>query len=296
MIQDTVLTDYATAYRGFHGTMAYSDGGSGFSSECARPGHSLIHTYGGVTRRFLFAHHGQPGPVGWTGTFSSSAIQWYDEATSTYYPTGYNEVKYVNRLKYHAESVDSFRDTTSYFRNSVEIVDTAAVTLSQLKGIPTHLTLHEDASVGVTVMDSQWIYSHFVATNSISIRPGFKVLGDASMRLTVGASSGSLAKRGKQKFETESRLTREIPSRGKFQVKYDRLENSLIFELIGIDTQIATISVFSMDGKHVLAERFTSPKDRPFSGRISVSSLPNGVYLIRATTGGKRYERKWAKW
>ena len=180
MVDHIVETEVGAADRGFHTTMTYADGGG-----CKTLPFS--HTYGGVYRTFAFNCHGLWGPYyGWTtqwaGVYSNPDQNWHDVPTSTYYRMGGDDtsslgkIGYIRRLKYLG-GPEVLRDTAWFDRNVSAKVRSSEETFRNFKGVPSHVAISSNMSVGQNSADSQWVYAHIAATNSVAIEPGFSVTG-----------------------------------------------------------------------------------------------------------------------
>lgn len=291
-----------TANHGFHTTMAYGDGGSQHCNYQYPP-----HTHGGVTRTFRTYHQGArgdpggPGPhddwhTGWTGTYSNPTYLWEDPVTNISYNTGFSDsITYINRLKYIGAPSVTFLTHNKYLRNFSAILNNDKGFLTQLRGIPTNITVASGMSLGQSGADSQWVYAHFVATNSVKIEPGLKVGVGSSMKISVGSSGDMLAKRSVRKAEEEAaKNVRGIPS--ELKVKYDPASQTVIFSLDSELLSKITVSVYDIKGVQKMVRMFPNGSKEANTTSLSVRDFPHGIYLLRATTGKTTVQQQFVKW
>lgn len=141
-------------------------------------------------------------------------------------------------------------------------------------------------------------YADFLATNSVTIEPGFRVEPGARMRITIG--SQSLAKRGAVAHG------RGDPSRNavqpghevvsNFLAQYDPASRSL---RISFETQgqpEVSLAIFDVKGSVKRRIGNLRGNGKFFSETMSLGNLPNGAYFIRVTAGVERFHRRFVKW
>jgi hypothetical protein len=273
--------------RGFHTTMAYPDGSP---LSCANYKH---HNYEDSSRWFEFRCHGAPHfGTGWAGVFSNPALTWIDLASNTAYSVGADTASYLRTLKYHALDTISFRDTVKYVRNSALLHNATNDTIVNLKGVPSILTVTPDMSLGSNSADSQWVYAHFVATTLVDIQPGFSITGRASLKISVGTTSGVLAKPriGGTNDMLAKKETKGLES--DFRIKYDPAKRVVGFSFGNELVTEASIYMYSVNGK-LMNEPLTLKVSAPrVYTTFSVANLPAGVYLVRVVAGRKFFHGK----
>lgn len=204
-------------------------------------------------------------------------------------------VEAVNELKYLG-GPEVYRDSTAYLRNFSAILNANKTTITEFRGIPSTITVKSSMSLGANSADSQWVYAHLVATNSVIIQPGFKVGAGATMRITVGDSGGSLAKRAYSPPEANGSRASLIADQG-LSAKYDQRSQNIIFTLndLAVDSRIK-VSVYDIKG-NVKEERMLSLGRGSLGAQaISIRHLPHGVYVLRAIAGKHKIQQQLLKW
>jgi hypothetical protein len=298
----------STAKHGFHTTMAYGDGGSQYCHSQYPPHNSQYppHTHGGVTRTFSTSHQGAGGDPGgpgpdddwhtrWTGTYSNPANMWLDSVTNISYPTGFSDsVTYINRLKYIGDPAVTFLTHTKYLRNFSAVLNNDKDFLTQLRSVPSNITVTSDMSLGQYGSDSQWVYAHFAATNSVAIEPGFKVGLGSSLKISV-TSPVVLPKGGVRNLEegAAQHIRGSLPG---LKVKYDPASQAVVFSLASETLSKLTVSVYDIKGVQKMVHRSSHGSEKSFSASISVRDLPKGVYVIVVTAGKAKVQQQFVKW
>jgi len=289
------------AYSGFYTTMAYGSGGGTPSTYPCYP--LYTNTHDGVTRTFKFDQQGVgwgiPGGNSWlpewTGTYSNPNVSWLDDSTSTSYPTGGDTLLYINRLKYLDAGTVTFRDTTIYHRDFADTINTYADTIRNLRGIPSNITLTSSNSLGANGADSQWVYANFVATNSVNIRPGFKVGTGSSMSVYVGEEGGSLAKRGvihsgNGAPQTNAEIENEL------KVEYNPTSQAIVLSLNSGSNSDIALTIFDLKGVRKEERTVHITNGSSVLEPLSVKEFSRGLYFVQAVVGTKKIQRQFVKW
>ncbi len=275
-VETTVLAGYAVA--GFHTAMQ-------------SPGGELCHTiegpfvYGGVSRMIAFFHSGTflSGGTAWTGTYSSPYGSWTHAASNVSHPTGGAPVTYLNRVKYYQVDTITHLGTTSYYRNSAAQHDANAPTLVNFTGVPSTLTLTPDMSLGPNSADSQWVHAHFAATGAVTVEPGFRLAGDASMKISVGGTGG-LARRPAPQGESAAAA---IAATAAFHLDAG---GRAVFTLAA--PARVTIEAFAPDGRRAAVLLSESLQAGDHARSLNTSGLPRGLYIYRLKAGSFTATRK----
>jgi hypothetical protein len=294
-----VETPLETPYTGFYTTMAYWTGDGNAQTYKCHFDTIVFDTYMGVQRAFKFKHQGRSVNAStdwWTGTYSNPNINWINPVTSTLYPTGEDTIRYINRLKYWGESYEVHRDTATYHRNFSDVLNANANTIRELKGFPSDLTIKDDMSLGHNTADSQWVYAHFVATNSVTIEPGFRVTDGTSMRITVSDGGSMLAKSGRTSLGAKEIQASATAISSELEFRYDAATQSIGFTLLSEASSRVAVSVYDLRGSRKVVRTFSPAMGNSTSGSLSVRELPAGIYVARIHAGGKQYQRRFLKW
>jgi len=293
----------SAAHRGFFTTMAYSTGNNDYFDyyPCAEV---ISHVYGGVSRSFKFNHHGvQLGPPGWwldwrpgwTGAYSNPAVLWTDSVTGISYPTGTTDtVYYINRLKYLG-GPEVHLDSNKYYRNFSALLNARKDTIARLRSIPSVVRLKSPHGLGITGVDSQWVYAHVAARNSVIIEPGFKVLKESSLRITVGDSGGGLAKRS---HLPEASTPRDFQlAQERVSTKYDDRNHTITFTIkdVGGGYRIR-VSLYDIRGRIQGEWTLIGRGGSLGVETISIKHVPKGVFLLNAIDGNRKIQKQILKW
>jgi hypothetical protein len=151
-------------------------------------------------------------------------------------------------------------------------------------------------SLGPNGADSQWVYAHFAATNSVTIKPGFRLAGSASMRISVGSAGGSLPKRGSAHPGDKGAETGTMAMRSELSVTYNPAAQIIAFTLASQSVSRITVSIYDIKGERQKVHVFSKVGESPFSESLSAKDLPKGIYIVQVAAGTKRFQRKFVKW
>jgi hypothetical protein len=278
---------------GFHTTMAYWAGGS---QDCYVD--SDPHTYGGVTRVFRFWHQGTRSwgdsvRPQWTGTFSNPSISWYDSTTDSWYPTGYDSVFYINRLKYVGGPTVTSPPPEKYNRNFVATHNANVDSVRNLRGVPLNATLTPQMRVGPNSADTQWIYSHIVAQNTVSIQSGFKVTG-GHLKISVGPDGEGLL----LKKEPDAQIPKRdfLTTDGShINLRYHPIPQHIAVHVKNQERYLGTISIYDIRAKKIWSGTISSHSREELVETISVKNFSNGTYVVRASFGKDVVYRRFTK-
>jgi serine protease AprX len=134
-------------------------------------------------------------------------------------------------------------------------------------------------SLGPNAADSQWIYTHFAAKNSVVIRSGFSLAGNASMQISVGPAPAPLAKRGPAVPAPDNARVAAVEKSG------FRLQGSSAAIFTLSSNARVTLEAFTLNGRRVATLLSENLPAGSHARSLKVSDLSRGLYLYRFTAG-----------
>ena len=232
----------------------------------------MQYKFGATTGRFAANGPDAPCNINYVGstTQESQFTMTFADPTRSYVHNGISRALGVNPDHSNVVSTVINRD------NTIRILFTT----------PTNIELNGNFNV------DELEYSNFLATNQVTIRPGFQV-NKGTLRIQVG--SNILPKRGvsedNYRIDEENGFDKYPESVQEFKVSLSQVNKELLITIVGSSSQTSKIAIFDSFGKQVGFEVLPAFTGK-YSRTIGISHINSGFHYIRLDFDGKRLYRR----